>query len=75
MASKRPKRPKDFSQAAKLVVDIATGQVQEAPAKPDTPAVEFARKGGLKGGYARAAALSPERRRQIARKAAKKRWE
>jgi hypothetical protein len=26
------KRPRDFSQAAKLVVDIATGQVEDAPA-------------------------------------------
>jgi general stress protein YciG len=32
------------------------------------------RKGGLKGGKARAMALSPERRREIARKAALKRW-
>ena len=29
MAGKRPKRPRDFSQAAKLVVDIATGQVED----------------------------------------------
>lgn len=35
---------------------------------------EFARKGGLKGGPARAAKLSPERRSAIARKAVKKRW-
>jgi len=74
MAPKRPKRPKDFSQAAKLVVDIATGQAEEAAPPVETPAIEFARQGGLKGGPARAAALSPERRRQIARKAAKKRW-
>src|SRR6266536_1296044 len=29
VAGKRPKRPRDFSQAAKLVVDIATGQVED----------------------------------------------
>ncbi len=74
MAPKRPKRPKDFSQAAKLVIDIATGQASEAISPPDSPAVEFARKGGLKGGKARAAALTPEKRRAIAQVAAKKRW-
>ncbi len=38
-------------------------------------AVEFARKGGLKGGHARAAALTPEQRREIAVLAVKKRWD
>jgi hypothetical protein len=74
MAPKRPKRPKDFSQAAKLVVDIATGQAQDPPMPPDTPAIEFARSGGLKGGKARAATLTAQRRQAIARKAAKARW-
>lgn len=76
MAPKHPKRPKDFSQAAKLVVDIATGQSAADPLPvKDTPAQEFARSGGLKGGKARAATMTPERRREIARLAAKKRWE
>jgi hypothetical protein len=74
MAPKRPKRPKDFSQAAKLVVDIATGQVEEAAPPVETPATQFARSGGLKGGIARAATLSPRRRKEIARLAAEKRW-
>jgi hypothetical protein len=75
MAPKRPMRPKDFSQAAKLVVDIATGTAdRDAPPQPETPAVEFARSGGLKGGKARALALTPDRRSAIARSAAKKRW-
>lgn len=75
MAPKHPKRPKDFSQAAKMVIDIATGSAApDGPPQRDTPAQEFARKGGLKGGHARAAALSPEKRRAIAREAAKKRW-
>ncbi len=38
-------------------------------------AVELGRLGGLKGGKARAEKLSPERRKEIARKAAKARWE
>ncbi len=77
MASKRPKRPRDFSQAAKLVVDIATGQVEdrELVAKKDSPASEFARLGGLKGGRARAEKLPPEMRALIAQKAARARWE
>ena len=41
---------------------------------PLSPASEFARSGGLKGGQARAAALTPKRRREIALNAAKKRW-
>ena len=68
--TKPPKRPRDFSQAAKLVVDIATGQVEERPPPPDSPATEFARTGRLKGGRARAASLSAEQRKAIARKAA-----
>jgi hypothetical protein len=76
MAPKHPKRPRDFSQAAKFVVDVATGQIAgDAPTTEDTPAVQFARKGGLVGGKARAASLSPKRRKDIARAAARKRWD
>jgi hypothetical protein len=73
MAPKYPKRPRDFSQAAKLVIDVATGQVDDR-SKPIEPGKEYAQKGGLKGGPARAAKLSPERRAEIAIKAAKTRW-
>nr|MBA2601620.1 histone H1 [Actinomycetota bacterium] len=70
-----PKRPRDRNQLAKLVVDLATGEAKEpeAPAK-DQAAVDLGRKGGLKGGKARATKLSPERRVQIAKKAADARW-
>ena len=72
--SARRKRPRDFSQAAKLVIDVATGQAEQ-PAPPiRTPAQEFASKGGLAGGKARAAKLSSKRRSEIAAKAAKSRW-
>lgn len=78
MAPKRPKRPKDFSQAAKLVVDIATGQVADSQHTPESgknpAAVELGRRGGLKGGKARAKALSQRRRKQIAKLAAVSRW-
>jgi hypothetical protein len=69
---KVPKRPRDPNQLGKLIVDIATRQATEPTPTTDTPAVEFARSGGLKGGKARAKALSPERRSAIARMAAKK---
>jgi hypothetical protein len=74
MATRRPKRPRDPNQLGKLIVDLSTGAAKEAPQKPDSPATEFARSGGLKGGKARAVALTPERRREIALNAAKKRW-
>jgi hypothetical protein len=49
-------------------------QVKEPDRIEDSPAVRFARQGGLKGGSARAATLTAERRREIARLAAKRRW-
>jgi hypothetical protein len=70
--TKRPKRPRDPAQLAKLVVDIATGEASDEPAEPKVSAL--ARKGGLKGGKARAAALTPEQRSEIARLAAAARW-
>jgi hypothetical protein len=72
--AKHPKRPRDPNQLAKLIVDLASGEKTEAKPEPATPAQEFARSGGLAGGKARANALTPERRREIARKAAAKRW-
>lgn len=69
---KGEKRPADVIGAAVMVARIATGEIEET-----TPASEgkgYARKGGLKGGDARARALSPERRSEIARQAAKARY-
>jgi hypothetical protein len=71
MPEKRSKRPRDPAQLAKLMIDIASGEVQDQ--KP-SPVSELARQGGMKGGRARADKLSPERRAEIAREAAKKRW-
>jgi hypothetical protein len=71
-----PKRPKDTNQRAKLIVDIATG-AQETPdplGNKNPAAVALGRLGGLKGGKARADKITPERRKEIAREAAKKRW-
>jgi hypothetical protein len=69
MVNKTPKRPRDFSQAAKFVVDVATGQVEDR----DLP-VSSAAKHGQEGGMRRARNLSPEQRRAIAKNAAKTRW-
>ena len=75
MADKHPKRPRDFSQAAKLVVDIASGQVEDRELTPEERGVDPAASAmGRKGGPARAASMTPERRAEIAKKAAAKRW-
>lgn len=66
-----PKRPRDTNQLAKLITDIATGDVQDQREKP---LAKRARKGGRKGGPARAAALTAEQRSEIARAAAAARW-
>ena len=71
---KHPKRPRDPIQLAKLIGDIATGQVQDTPTPPETQAAAAGRRGGLKGGKARAASLSPRKRKAIAKKAAAARW-
>lgn len=73
---KRPKRPRDFAQLGKLVVDIATGAIpNDSPVTaPETRKAVAGRKGGMRGGKARAAKLSPRKRREIAKKAAAARW-
>jgi hypothetical protein len=65
------KRPADVIGNAVHVMRIATGEVEETGRDPGT---EANRKGGIKGGKARAASLTPERRQEIAKRAAKKRW-
>jgi hypothetical protein len=75
-----PKRPRDPNQLAKSIIDIATGQKSDRDPTPeeqgkDPAAVSLGRRGGLKGGRARAESMSPEKRAEIARAAAKKRWD
>jgi hypothetical protein len=73
--TKRPKRPRDPNQLAKAIVDLATGAAEEKPEQGRDPAaVSLGRRGGLKGGKARASRLSPEQRQEIAKKAAARRW-
>jgi len=74
-SSKR--RPRDPLQLAKLIGDLATGQVEERAedGPPKNPhAVALGRLGGAKGGKARAKKLSKKRRSDIAKKAAQARW-
>ncbi|MGH7487340.1 MAG: hypothetical protein ACREMY_17330 [bacterium] len=70
------KMPRDVNQLAKQIVDMSTGQAEAEPSRPakDPASVELGRRGGLIGGPKRAAKLSPERRSEIARKAAAARW-
>ncbi|HUO04141.1 MAG TPA: hypothetical protein VMU16_02980 [Candidatus Binataceae bacterium] len=71
----RRKRPRDPVALAKLIGDITTGQVEDRVEDHRNPAaVALGRLGGAKGGKARAAKLSPAQRKEIARKAALKRW-
>jgi hypothetical protein len=79
MTDKHPKRPRDPNQLAKSIIDIATGQKPDRDPTPeeqgkDPAAVSLGRKGGLKGGAARSASLTPEQRAWIAKKAAAARW-
>jgi hypothetical protein len=67
----------DFVTLARRVVEQAIGEHLDGTplnGAPDQHA-KSGRLGGLKGGSARATSLTPERRRAIAQKAAKKRWQ
>jgi len=73
----KSKRPTDINQKAKSIVDIATGEAEDSTLTSDgknAAAVALGKKGGLKGGPARAKVLSSKRRSEIAKKAAKARW-
>lgn len=70
------KKHKDLNQLAKIIVDQATGNedTQKVDDGKNPAAVALGRLGGKKGGKARADSLTPERRAEIAKKAAAKRW-
>lgn len=77
--AKTPKRPRDPNQLAKMIVDMSTGAEMPAEAAPlivekNAAAVALGRLGGLKGGKARADSLTPEKRSDIAKAAAARRW-
>ena len=70
---KKKKLPADANQRAKSIVDLTTSDIPE-DSKKNPAAVELGRKGGLKGGRARAERLTSKQRSEIAKKAAAARW-
>lgn len=70
---KGQKRPADVIGAAVMVAKIATGDIEEQTDQ-DSGKDKAAQAMGRKGGKARSEKLTPERRAEIARKAAAKRW-
>lgn len=77
--SSKPKRPRDFNSLAHQIVAELTGTAEpQRELEPEDPlraaAAALGRRGGLKGGKARAAKLTPEKRSEIAKKAAEARW-
>jgi hypothetical protein len=79
MPDKPLKRPRDPAQLAKLMIDIASGEVPDREPTSeeqgkDPAAVKRGRLGGLKGGKSRAEKMSPEDRKSSARAAVTTRW-
>jgi len=72
----RKRRPSDLNRLAASIVGDATDEDKAEPVDDgkDPAAVSLGRRGGLKGGKARAAKLTAEQRSEIARKAAEARW-
>ena len=80
----KPKRegtPHDFTVVARRVVEQAIGERLDGSPLPDPhegknpAAVALGKLGGAKGGAARAKALTPAKRKAIAKKAAAARWQ
>lgn len=76
MPDRSSKRPRDLNALAASIVNDATDENPDPQPDDgkDPAAVALGRKGGLKGGKARAAKLTPEQRSEIAKKAAAARW-
>jgi len=71
MLKRTSKKKEDENIIAAQITKLTTGQLIK---KKNPAAVSLGRLGGLKGGKARAEKLSPERRKEIAKKAAMARW-
>jgi hypothetical protein len=76
MPDRSRKRPRDVNELAKQIADEVAGEVPsfDPDDGKDPSAVALGRKGGLKGGRARAAKMTPEERSESARRAARARW-
>jgi hypothetical protein len=78
MPDRSRKRPRDLNALAASIVNDATDEAKpadEPDGGKDPAAVALGRRGGLKGGKARAIALTKAQRSEIARKAAEARWQ
>lgn len=74
MPEKRP--PKDPNELAKYILDVTTGDAEKIePPKKNPHAQALGRAGGLASAKTRNQRLSPTKRKRIAKKAAKARWE
>lgn len=73
----KPKRPRDTNQLAHMIAQLATGELDDVKTDDgkDPAAVALGRRGGLKGGKARAKKLTAKERSAIAKAAAKARWD
>jgi hypothetical protein len=71
---KRSRKPADLNKLAASIVDDATGDSPPVDDGKDPEAVALGRKGGKKGGKARASNITAEQRSEAARKAAQARW-
>lgn len=76
MPDRSRKRPTDVNELAKQLVDEATGEAPlvDPNIGKDPAAVALGRKGGLKGGKARAERMTPAERSEAAKRAARARW-
>ena len=77
MSKSRPARPRDMNQLAKRIVDLSVGEEtekQQIDREKNPHAVALGRLGGQRGGKARAERLSAGKRGEIARIAARSRW-
>jgi hypothetical protein len=73
--AKQSRKPADLNRLAAAIVDEATTETKPAEDEKDPAAVALGRKGGEKGGKARAAKLTAAQRSEAARKAAEARWQ
>lgn len=73
---KRSRKPRDLNKLAASIVDEATSDTPapEPDDGKDPAAVELGRRGGLKGGKARAKRLTAAERSEAAKRAAQARW-
>jgi hypothetical protein len=76
MPDRSRKRPRDVNEIARQIVEEATGDAPKVDPDEgkDPAAVALGRKGGLKGGKARAAKMTAKQRSEAAREAARARW-